>query len=165
LLAEIPRLVIDRITRGSAASTTSDDALESDLVADLLSEIAALQTLPSEETVVTSETPSDPSLLGGGGGELCAPSQIITQNMKAGTRNGQFQSCTEAVVVEVKNLQAHMNWLGFASGPEDGILGPITDGAMKRMQEYLGTFQDGHVGPITQGRLTIHVEEISNFFY
>ena len=53
-------------------------------------------------------------------------------------------------VKEVKILQAHMNRLGFASGKEDGILGSVTDAAIKRMQVYLGTKPDGHVGPITR---------------
>ena len=43
-----------------------------------------------------------------------------------------------------------MNRLGFRSGPEDGIFGPITEGAVKRMQAFLGTKQDGIVGPITR---------------
>ena len=43
-----------------------------------------------------------------------------------------------------------MNRLGFNAGPVDGILGPITDGAIKRMQKFLGTAQDGLVGPKTR---------------
>ena len=43
-----------------------------------------------------------------------------------------------------------MNRLGFNSGSIDGILGPITDGAIKRMQKFLRTTQDGYVGPITR---------------
>ncbi len=85
-----------------------------------------------------------------GAGQQCSPSQLLTQNMRAGARNGQFHSYTGETVREVKILQAHMNRLGFNSGPVDGILGPITDGAIKRMQKFLGTFQDGYVGPITQ---------------
>ena len=44
-----------------------------------------------------------------------------------------------------------MNRLGFSAGVVDGILGPITDGAIKRMQAFLGTTQDGYVGPVTRG--------------
>jgi len=44
-----------------------------------------------------------------------------------------------------------MNRLGFSAGAVDGILGPQTDGAIKRMQKFLGTYQDGKVGPITRG--------------
>lgn len=44
-----------------------------------------------------------------------------------------------------------MNRLGFASGEVDGILGSITDSAIKRMQKFLGTTQDGYVGPVTRG--------------
>jgi hypothetical protein len=81
---------------------------------------------------------------------LCPADQIINQNMRAGARNGKYHNYTKAIVKEVKILQAHMNRLGFASGPEDGILGKKTDGAIKRMQKYLGTYQDGMVGPVTR---------------
>lgn len=80
----------------------------------------------------------------------CAPNQILTQNLKAGARNGRYHAYTKAMVTEVKILQAHMNRLGFKSGAEDGILGPITDGAIKRMQTFLGTKADGYVGPLTR---------------
>lgn len=51
---------------------------------------------------------------------------------------------------EAKILQAHLNRLGFNSCPIDGILGKITDGAIKRMQTYLGTKADGLIGPKTR---------------
>lgn len=86
-----------------------------------------------------------------GDGERCAANTIITQNLRAGDRNGRFSLWQGGVISEVKLLQAHMNRLGFSSGPEDGILGPLTDAAIKRMQESLGTDQDGYVGPITRG--------------
>jgi peptidoglycan hydrolase-like protein with peptidoglycan-binding domain len=76
--------------------------------------------------------------------------------MRAGARNGRINNYSKTtlakkeVVKEVKILQTHMNRLGFNSGPVDGILGPITDGAIKRMQKFLGTYQDGLVGPITR---------------
>jgi murein L,D-transpeptidase YcbB/YkuD len=70
--------------------------------------------------------------------------------MRAGARNGRFHPYTKAIVTEVKILQAHMNRLGFNSGNVDGILGPITDGAIKRMQTFLGTKADGFVGPKTR---------------
>jgi uncharacterized delta-60 repeat protein len=83
-------------------------------------------------------------------GKTCSANMLLSQNMKAGARNGQYHSYTKTTVNEVKVLQAHMNRLGFESGPVDGILGPITDGAIKRMQKYLGTRTDGLVGPITR---------------
>jgi peptidoglycan hydrolase-like protein with peptidoglycan-binding domain len=43
-----------------------------------------------------------------------------------------------------------MNRLGFKAGPVDGILGPLTDAAIKRMQKFLGTTPDGLVGPRTR---------------
>jgi peptidoglycan hydrolase-like protein with peptidoglycan-binding domain len=46
-----------------------------------------------------------------------------------------------------------MNRLGFNAGDVDGILGKNSDAAIKRMQKYLGTYQDGLVGPITRSLL------------
>lgn len=83
--------------------------------------------------------------------QLCPADTLITQNMRAGARNGVYHAYTQAIVREVKLLQGHMNRLGFNSGPEDGILGILTDGAIKRMQTFLGTDPDGMVGPITRG--------------
>ncbi|HTE48288.1 MAG TPA: peptidoglycan-binding protein, partial [Candidatus Paceibacterota bacterium] len=80
----------------------------------------------------------------------CSSDMILTQNLKAGSKNGKYSSFTKGIVKEVKILQAHLNRLGFASGKVDGILGPITDGAIKRMQIYLGTLPDGFVGPKTR---------------
>lgn len=87
---------------------------------------------------------------------LCSADLIITQDMRAGARNGRINNYSRATIAkkeiakEVKILQTHMNRLGFNSGPVDGILGPITDGAIKRMQKFLGTYQDGLVGPVTR---------------
>lgn len=86
----------------------------------------------------------------------CSVDLLITQNMRVGARNGRINNysrttiASKEVMREVKILQKHMNRLGFSSGAEDGILGPITDGAIKRMQKFLGTYQDGLVGPITR---------------
>lgn len=84
-------------------------------------------------------------------GNTCPADQILNQNLKAPSRNGVYNNYTKAIVTEAKILQAHMNRLGFNAGPVDGILGPLSDGAIKRMQKYLGTVQDGKVGPITRG--------------
>jgi hypothetical protein len=83
--------------------------------------------------------------------DICSADQVLTQNMKAGAQNGKYHPFTKAVVKEVKILQGHMNQLGFKSGPVDGILGKITDGAIKRMQVFLGTKADGLIGPVTRG--------------
>ncbi len=82
---------------------------------------------------------------------LCLATQILTQNLRAPSRNGVYNSYTKGIVKEAKILQAHMNRLGFVSGPEDGIIGPLTDGAIKRMQIFLHTKPDGLIGPITRG--------------
>ena len=53
-----------------------------------------------------------------------------------------------------------MNRLGFNAGVVDGILGPITDGAIKRMQKFLGTDQDGYVGPKTRALINNSCGEV-----
>ncbi|MCX6755713.1 MAG: BspA family leucine-rich repeat surface protein [Candidatus Nomurabacteria bacterium] len=79
----------------------------------------------------------------------CAPELIITQNLKAGSRNGKYNSYTKGIVREADKLQKHLNRLGFASGKVDGIIGPVTRSAIMRMQKFLGTPADGLVGPLT----------------
>ena len=83
----------------------------------------------------------------------CPADQQLTQNLKSGAYNGRTHSYTGGTVNEAHILQAHLNRLGFESGPEDGMLGPISDGAIKRMQEHLGTLVDGYVGPLTRALL------------
>jgi hypothetical protein len=83
----------------------------------------------------------------------CSANQTLTQNLRAPSRNGVFNSYTQGIVTEAAILQGHLNRLGFNSGPEDGIIGPLTEGAIKRMQTFLGTIPDGYVGPITRGLL------------
>lgn len=104
---------------------------------------AQQQTLPVVPT--TSDDSTSTTDL-----ELCPADQILTQNLKSGAINGKYHWYTKGIVKDVKILQTHMNRLGFDSGAVDGILGPLTDGAIKRMQKFLGTYQDGMVGPITR---------------
>ena len=80
----------------------------------------------------------------------CTP---LTQNLKAPSRNGSYNTYTGGIVTEADTLQEHLNRLGFNSGPVDGIIGPLTDGAIKRMQTSLGVIADGFVGPITRGAI------------
>ncbi len=96
-------------------------------------------------------TPSETSTSVSVESNTCPSNQILTQNLRAPSRNGTFNSYTKAIVTEAKILQAHLNRLGFNSGPEDGIIGPLTRGAITRMQTFLGTKPDGYVGPITRG--------------
>lgn len=99
---------------------------------------------------VTQPPTTQPSL---GTPGQCSANQILTQNLRAPSRNGVYNSYTKGIVREAQILQAHLNRLGFNSGPEDGILGPISTGAIKRMQTFLKTTPDGYVGPITRGLL------------
>lgn len=83
--------------------------------------------------------------------KTCPANQLLTQNLKSGSRNGTYNSYTKGIVKEAHILQAHLNRLGFSSGKEDGILGKLSDGAIKRMQTFLKTKADGYVGPVTRG--------------
>jgi hypothetical protein len=94
---------------------------------------------------VVTPTPTNPF-----GGEQCPAETILTQNFRSPVRDGVFNNYTKGIVNEATILQSHMNRLGFNSGPEDGILGPLSDRAIKRMQIFLGTTPDGFVGPITR---------------
>ena len=85
-----------------------------------------------------------------GGGNVCPESLTLTENLKAGDRNGKYSRWARKKITEVKILQRQMNRLGFNAGKVDGILGKNSDAAIKRMQKYLGTKQDGLVGPITR---------------
>lgn len=90
---------------------------------------------------------------------ICPSHLILTQNMRVGGRDGRINNYSKTTLLnkeilkEAKILQNHLNRLGFNSGPEDGILGPISDGAIKRMQRFLGTTPDGLVGPITRNAI------------
>ena len=51
-------------------------------------------------------------------------------------------------------VQFRLNALGFAAGPVDGIMGPITDGAVRRIQKAYPPLKiDGVPGPLTQAKL------------
>ncbi len=83
-------------------------------------------------------------------GEVCPEDESVTQNLRAPSANGYYNAYTKDIVREADILQSHLNRLGFNSGPVDGIIGPLTDGAIKRMQVFLGVTPDGFVGPITR---------------
>ena len=104
---------------------------------------------PKRSTVIVPAAPVTvvPSL---GEKGLCSLDQQLTQNLRAPSRNGVYNSYTKAIVTQANILQAHLNRLGFNSGATDGILGPISGGAIKRLQTFLGTTADGYIGPITR---------------
>lgn len=87
-------------------------------------------------------------------GEKCEKDLILSQNLKAPksgyVRNGKYHWYTKSTVREADILQKHLNRLGFNAGPVDGIIGPLTKGAILRLQKYLETTPDGYVGPITR---------------
>lgn len=80
-------------------------------------------------------------------------SYLFSQKMKRGAVDGVFNEYTNAIAKEVKKLQAFMNNLGFKSGPEDGIFGPITESAVMRMQTIWEVKPDGIFGPKMQSLL------------
>ncbi len=56
-------------------------------------------------------------------------------------------------VEEVTGIQARLNNLGYPSGGVDGIIGPLTQAAVRSFQEDNQLKVDGIPGPITQGKL------------
>lgn len=54
---------------------------------------------------------------------------------------------------DVRGLQRRLNGLGFDAGREDGILGEVTDRAVREFQRNVGRAQDGIVGPETHAAL------------
>ena len=75
----------------------------------------------------------------------CSTSQMLTKNLRSGSSKNDRK---QAMI-----LQEHLNRLGFSSGKVDGILGPVSDKAIKRMQAHFKTTQDGVVGPKTRALL------------
>ncbi len=88
-----------------------------------------------------------------GGGNVCPVELTLTENLRSGDRDGKYSSWAKKKITEAKILQKQMNRLGFNAGEVDGVLGKNSDASIKRMQKYLGTYQDGLVGPITRGLL------------
>jgi len=83
----------------------------------------------------------------------CPAELQLTENLRSGAYNGRYHSYTRGVVTQAHILQKHLNRLGFSSGIEDGKLGPISTGAIQRMQLSLNTKPDGIVGPLTRAVL------------
>ena len=53
----------------------------------------------------------------------------------------------------VRGLQGRLSKLGHQPGPIDGLLGPLTEGAILRFQQARGLVVDGVVGPQTKASL------------
>jgi peptidoglycan hydrolase-like protein with peptidoglycan-binding domain len=53
----------------------------------------------------------------------------------------------------VRGLQGRLSKLGHKPGPIDGLLGPVTEGAILRFQQARGLTVDGVVGPQTKAKL------------
>lgn len=53
----------------------------------------------------------------------------------------------------VRGLQGRLSKLGHEPGPIDGLLGPVTEGAILRFQQARGLTVDGVVGPQTKAKL------------
>jgi len=62
----------------------------------------------------------------------------------------------------VRRLQEIGDFLGFDTGPNDGIYGSQTDRMVRRLQQYLGISQDGIVGPETWGAIDICIGELAD---
>ncbi|MCI5051067.1 MAG: fibronectin type III domain-containing protein [Candidatus Pacebacteria bacterium] len=85
--------------------------------------------------------------------DTCSNQTLFTQNMQQGDRDGNYSAWQQGTINEIKKLQVYMNLGEYRSGPIDGIFGPITDSATKRMQEAFKVRNDGQVGPITRSAI------------
>jgi len=115
---------------------------------------------PTIPPVVEAPTTTPEQILGSG---KCLSTLIITDNLKQGDKNGKYSTYNKGIVKQVDILQAHINRIlaasyKQASGPVDGIFGPLTKQGVMRLQESLNTILkptpllkiDGIVGPFTK---------------
>ncbi len=95
--------------------------------------------------------------------------------MKYGDRDGKYSSYNKGIVHEVKLLQSHINRIlrdeygSEASGPEDGIFGPLTKRGVMRLQKRLNEILkgilkkplviDGIVGPFTREAIRLFCDQ------
>lgn len=54
---------------------------------------------------------------------------------------------------EVRELQRFLSAVGYATGPADGVAGPLTVGAIRSFQEGRGINPDGVVGSVTRSHI------------
>ncbi|MCD8527986.1 MAG: peptidoglycan-binding protein, partial [Candidatus Pacebacteria bacterium] len=98
--------------------------------------------------------PSAPSTENPFGGNLCPAHLIITNNMKQGDRDGRMSTYNRGIVTQIHILQGHMNRLLLdeygqqASGPVDGIFGPLTKRGVERLQRRLNQLLEGKITPL-----------------
>lgn len=55
----------------------------------------------------------------------------------------------------VVRLQVKLHALGYFSGPDTGVYGPLTTAAVTRFQQANGLVPDGRWGPASQARLVL----------
>jgi peptidoglycan hydrolase-like protein with peptidoglycan-binding domain len=99
---------------------------------------------------------------------LCLPAPGFAQNREAQTERGESfaTALSSAGLLShgagygtpggsklVRGLQARLRNLGHDPGPVDGLLGPLTEGAILRFQRARGLAVDGVVGPQTKASL------------
>jgi hypothetical protein len=92
-----------------------------------------------------------------GSKKIRIPSDVSTGELIVGEGNG---ASTYVLLIgrlephdTIVGVQQRLNNLGYHSGPEDGIVGPITAAATRFFQGNVGIDVDGIPGPITQGKL------------
>ena len=115
------------------------------------------------EYTIGESTHQIQEILGSG---VCSNELIITENLRKGTRNGQYDSYQGGIVNQVDILQEHINRIlaaqyQQAAGPIDGIFGPLTKQGVERLQTALNEVLkpepllviDGIVGPFTKAAI------------
>jgi hypothetical protein len=85
-----------------------------------------------------------------------APSGVLTIRFPGAPR----RHCTWRLkfghldpVDQVTGIQARLNNLGFASGPVDGVMGPVTTEAVRAFQRRYDLRADGNPDSVTQAKL------------
>ena len=131
---------------GGGSSSTTTPSIINTVISEPITPIIPITTIPEPITANLSQISTSPTQTH----IQCPSNLILTQNLKAGARDGKYHSYTKGIVKEVKILQAHMNRLGFNVSKIDGILGRNTNASIKRMQSSFGIPADGFVGLLTR---------------
>jgi len=119
---------------------------------------------PQASSVVTpTPVPTTAQVLGSG---ACPADLLVTDNLRLGAQDGQYDLYQGGVVTQVHILQMQINRILAASyndaaGPTDGVFGPLTKQGVERLQIALNQILnpnpllkvDGIVGPFTKAQM------------
>jgi len=87
--------------------------------------------------------------------ERLAAEAIIRAEEEAARAQREKEEAELREPPSISKIQSRLNGLGYGAGEVDGIMGPLTEGAIKAFQRDNGLDVDGIVGPITRKALGI----------